>query len=67
MDTETQTTISPHNQKPLVTRAYPSQQELDAAIKASANAQKEWAKVPLKDRIQIGNRFIVRSRRFLVI
>lgn len=47
-----------------MTRAYPSQQQLDAAIETSAKAQKEWAKVPLKERIQIGHRFIVSTAAF---
>ena len=58
---EIQTTISPHSQKPLVSRTYPSQQELDQIIQKSADAQKQWAKVPLKERIQIGYKFIVNT------
>lgn len=56
---QTQTTISPHNQAPLVTRTYPSVDELDAAVRASAAAQKTWARVPLAQRIAIGHKFIV--------
>ncbi|OCH84860.1 aldehyde dehydrogenase [Obba rivulosa] len=55
---ETQTTISPHNQQPLVTRTYPSERDLDDAIRRSAVAQNEWARVPLQDRIAIGRKFI---------
>jgi acyl-CoA reductase-like NAD-dependent aldehyde dehydrogenase len=55
----TQTTISPHNQKPLVTRDYPSQSELDATINQAAEAQKQWAALSLQERIRIGYRFIV--------
>ncbi|GBE85744.1 Probable betaine aldehyde [Sparassis crispa] len=56
--TQTQTTISPHNQQPLVTRTYPSESELDSVIGRSAAAQKQWHHVPLKDRIAIGRRFM---------
>ncbi|CAL1702424.1 unnamed protein product [Somion occarium] len=55
---QTQTTISPHTQKPLVTRTYPSQSELTATIQRSKAAQKEWRKLPLKDRIAVGYKFI---------
>ncbi|PPQ64463.1 hypothetical protein CVT24_008473 [Panaeolus cyanescens] len=54
----TQTTISPHNQQPLVTRTYPSEQELDAIIDSAAKAQQAWSKVPLEERIAIGWNFI---------
>ncbi|KAI0812702.1 NAD-aldehyde dehydrogenase [Irpex lacteus] len=55
----TQTTISPHNQQPLVTRDYPtSNAEIDAVIATAARQQKEWAARPLSERIAIGERFI---------
>jgi acyl-CoA reductase-like NAD-dependent aldehyde dehydrogenase len=54
----TQTTITPHNQQPFVTRSYPSESELDQAIRNSANAQKAWSAVPVEDRIAIGRKFI---------
>ena len=53
-----QTTISPHNQQPYVTRQYPSAAELDAQLDKAAAAQKAWARVPLKERIAIGYKFI---------
>jgi acyl-CoA reductase-like NAD-dependent aldehyde dehydrogenase len=53
-----QTTIIPHTQEPYVTRMYPSPDELDAAVEASVQAQKEWAKIPLPERIAIGRRFM---------
>lgn len=56
---ELQTTISPHTQKPYVQRTYPTTEKLEADIKASAEAQKEWAKKSLKERIAIGWKFIV--------
>lgn len=62
---EVQTTISPHNQQPLVSRTYPSQEQVNEAIVKSKKAQKEWAKVPLKERIAIGRRFIVSTLRGL--
>ncbi|KIP02001.1 hypothetical protein PHLGIDRAFT_130969 [Phlebiopsis gigantea 11061_1 CR5-6] len=55
---QVQTTISPHTQQPLVSRTYPSQEQVNEAIVKSKKAQKEWAKVPLKERIAIGRRFI---------
>jgi acyl-CoA reductase-like NAD-dependent aldehyde dehydrogenase len=55
---QTQTTIIPHTQAAYVTRIYPSPDELGAAIEASAKAQKEWAKVPLTERIGVGRRFM---------
>jgi len=54
---QTQTTVIPHTQEPYVTRTYPSLNELSAVIEASATVQKEWAKVPLTERIAIGRRF----------
>ncbi|KAK0211472.1 succinate semialdehyde dehydrogenase [Armillaria fumosa] len=53
-----QTTIIPHSQQPLVTRTYPSEQELDGFITIASKAQKTWNKVPLKERIAIGYKFI---------
>ncbi|KAI0274730.1 succinate semialdehyde dehydrogenase [Gloeopeniophorella convolvens] len=52
-----QTTITPHNQKPLVTRTYTPESDLDAAITRTAEAQTAWSRVPLKDRIAIGTKF----------
>jgi hypothetical protein len=62
-DPKDQTTIIPHNQQPLVTRTYPSIEELEKIIVSSAAAQKEWAKVPLSDRIAIANGFVVSTPR----
>jgi acyl-CoA reductase-like NAD-dependent aldehyde dehydrogenase len=53
-----QTTISPHNQQPYITRQYPDEQQLDAVIDAAAAAQKTWRAVPLEKRIEIGRRFM---------
>ncbi|CCL98460.1 uncharacterized protein FIBRA_00458 [Fibroporia radiculosa] len=53
-----QTTISPHNQQPLITRTYPSEHELQAVIKRSASAQVRWSSVPLRDRIAIARKFM---------
>jgi acyl-CoA reductase-like NAD-dependent aldehyde dehydrogenase len=58
-DPKDQTTIIPHSQQPLVTRTYPSAEELEKVILSSADAQKQWAKVPLSDRITIVNKFVV--------
>ena len=64
MDPSSQTTITPHNQQPLVTRTYPSEEELDGVIARATLAQKAWARVPLKDRIAIGTKFLVSLRSF---
>ncbi|KAI0257433.1 succinate semialdehyde dehydrogenase [Lactifluus subvellereus] len=55
---DSQTTITPHTQTPLVTRTYVSQSELDAIINRASVAQKVWARVPLKDRLAIGTKFL---------
>lgn len=60
-----QTTISPHNQQPLVTRSYPSQDELSVAIQRSAAAQKVWARAPLQERIAVGKRFMDEFRNMI--
>ena len=54
-----QTAITPHNQRPFVTRTYPSQSELDTTIRRSSLAQNAWARVPLTDRLAIGTKFVV--------
>nr|VWP00729.1 Peroxisome biosynthesis protein [Ganoderma boninense] len=53
-----QTTLTPHNQQPLVTRTYPSLDHLDKSIQSAASAQEKWARVPLKQRIAIGRMFM---------
>ena len=58
-DPKDQTTIIPHSQQPLVTRTYPSVEELEKVILSSADAQKQWAKVPLSSRVAIANKFVV--------
>ena len=58
--TTEQTTISPHNQQPLVTRTYPTSNEhIDNVIEGAASAQKQWAKLPLEKRIELGLKFVV--------
>ncbi|TFK43101.1 NAD-aldehyde dehydrogenase [Crucibulum laeve] len=52
-----QTTITPHNQQPLISRTYPTKEELDLTIKNAAAAQKAWAKVPVQERVAIGKKF----------
>ena len=58
-DPKDQTTIVPHSQQPLVTRTYPSIEELEKVVLSSADAQKQWAKVPLSTRLTIANKFVV--------
>ena len=55
-----QTTIIPHSQKPLVTRTYPLEHELDAQITLASVAQKQWRGTPLAARIEIGRKFMAR-------
>nr|ALG75777.1 aldehyde dehydrogenase 7 [Tricholoma vaccinum] len=59
-----QTTIIPHTQKPLVSRTYPSQSELNLAIQNASDAQKVWHKVPLQDRIDISRKFVDQFKHF---
>ena len=59
MSAQIQTTITPHNQAPYITRTYPSQEALEGTIQVAKDAQKQWAKVPLKERIAIGHKFVV--------
>lgn len=61
-----QTTISPHNQLPFVSRTYPTEEDLDVSIKKAHTAQKSWSKVSVKDRIAIGRQFMVRRVDILV-
>ncbi|KIJ19726.1 aldehyde dehydrogenase [NAD(P)+] [Paxillus involutus ATCC 200175] len=55
---QTQTTLSPHNQEPYVTRTYPDEPELDVKIQNAALAQADWKKRPLGERIEIGHNFV---------
>lgn len=54
-----QTTITPHNQNPFVTRIYPSENELDKLIADAVIAQKAWSAVAVEDRVAIGKKFMV--------
>lgn len=63
---EIQTTITPHNQQPYVSRTYPSESEIGASIENAAKAQKNWSSLPLEERVAIGHKFVVRMI-FLVI
>jgi len=58
-----QTTIIPHSQQPYVTRVYPTSDQVDAAIVASAAAQEKWKFAPLKDRMAICSRFLEEMRK----
>ncbi|PVG01247.1 ALDH-like protein [Serendipita vermifera] len=53
-----QTTIIPHSQQELVTRIYPSTDEVDATVKAAAEAQRKWRDVSLQDRMAICSKFL---------
>ena len=54
-----QTTITPHNQNPFITRIYPSEDELDKLIANAVIAQKAWSAVSVEDRITVGKKFMV--------
>ena len=56
---EIQTTITPHTQKPLVSRSYPSEDELGVMIQNASKAQQAWCKVSLEDRVNIAQDFMV--------
>ncbi|EPS94294.1 hypothetical protein FOMPIDRAFT_101659 [Fomitopsis schrenkii] len=53
-----QITLSPHTQQSLVSRTYPSQAELNDIIERSEAAQKRWALVPLRKRIDVASKFM---------
>ncbi|EKM75670.1 hypothetical protein AGABI1DRAFT_116267 [Agaricus bisporus var. burnettii JB137-S8] len=53
-----QVTVTPHTQQPLVSRTYPVQEDLDAAILKAHTAQKSWSSISVKDRVAIGRRFM---------
>jgi acyl-CoA reductase-like NAD-dependent aldehyde dehydrogenase len=55
---KSQTTIIPHSQQELVTRIYPSTDQVDAAIKAAAAAQKQWKELTLQNRMAICSKFL---------
>uniref|UniRef100_A0A8H8CH36 Aldehyde dehydrogenase domain-containing protein n=1 Tax=Psilocybe cubensis TaxID=181762 RepID=A0A8H8CH36_PSICU len=63
MAPEIQTTITPHSQKPYVSRTYPSAEELDKIIHHATVAQKDWKKVPVEERIAIGRKFMEEFRK----
>ena len=54
-----QTTITPHNQQPFVTRTYPSESQLDEIIERACEAQKAWRDVPIAERITMAKKFTV--------
>ncbi len=62
-DAQSQTTLVPHNQQPLVVRTYPLETQLNKTIERAAAAQEKWERTPLKQRIAIGHSFIVRKPR----
>jgi acyl-CoA reductase-like NAD-dependent aldehyde dehydrogenase len=59
MESNIQTTITPHNQNPFVTRTYPSENELDKLIANAVIAQKAWSAVSVEDRVTVGKKFMV--------
>ncbi|KAH7923587.1 ALDH-like protein [Leucogyrophana mollusca] len=57
-DPRSQATISPHNQRLLVSRKYPTEGDLDQVIQRSVQAQKDWRRFPLQDRIAISEKLL---------
>jgi len=60
-DLHVQTTTSPHNGLPYHVENYPSSGDLNRILENAAQAQKEWMKTTLDDRIVKGRKFIVRG------
>ncbi|KIJ67250.1 hypothetical protein HYDPIDRAFT_107992 [Hydnomerulius pinastri MD-312] len=62
---QSQTTISPHSQKPydITTRIYPSEANLDQIIQNAALAQAAWKKKTVKERIDVGNKFVTEFKK----
>jgi acyl-CoA reductase-like NAD-dependent aldehyde dehydrogenase len=60
-----QTTISPIDQKPVLTRPLQTEEQLDHVIAESVKAYKSWRKVPLDDRLKIAEQWMVRSPPFV--
>ena len=57
-----QTTISPIDQQPVLTRPLLTNDQLDHVIGESVRAYKAWRKVSLDDRLQIAEKWMVRLR-----
>ncbi|KAJ9099108.1 hypothetical protein QFC21_003987 [Naganishia friedmannii] len=53
-----QTTISPIDQKPVLTRPLQTEEQLDHVIAESVKAYKSWRKVPLDDRLKIAEQWM---------
>lgn len=56
-----QTTISPIDQQPVLTRPLLTDDQLDHVIAESVRAYKGWRKVPLDERLAIAEKWMVRS------
>jgi acyl-CoA reductase-like NAD-dependent aldehyde dehydrogenase len=59
-----QTTISPIDQQPVLTRPLLTDDQLDQVIAQSVRAYKAWRKVPLDDRLAIAEKWMVRFPSF---
>lgn len=62
-----QTTISPIDQQPVLTRPLLTDDQLDHVIAESVRAYKAWRKVSLDDRIQIAEEWMVRAQTDLML
>ena len=49
---------SPIDQSIVVERILPSDQELETVLENAVNAQRQWKRVSLEDRIAVGERFV---------
>ncbi|KAN0061268.1 hypothetical protein ACQY0O_006114 [Thecaphora frezii] len=55
---QTQTTLAPLDQRPIVVRQTLSADQLDAVLQTAVEAQKSWAATPLEQRIAIFNKWM---------
>lgn len=62
-----QTTISPIDQQPVLTRPLLTDDQLDHVIGESVRAYKAWRKVSLDDRLKIAEKWMVRRYLSLII
>jgi acyl-CoA reductase-like NAD-dependent aldehyde dehydrogenase len=60
---ELQTTISPVDQTPILTRPLLTEEQLESVILDSLKAQKSWKKVPLEERIAIAEKWMAEFER----
>lgn len=60
VDVNIQTTIGPYKQEPVCTRPLATDEQLDSIIAEAVKAQKSWKKVPIEQRVEIAEKWVVR-------